>query len=234
MRREHYTVGQHSGRRYELKPMEKYKHSRYFVYSEAGTKQKACIVILNLLMHSRLSSPLLAVAYFIQKSRTASRLRERRPTTNTRTVYSYHVYVYVNQQKRYPRLSTYDLLATCFCIERLLMAASRSSTRYFHQQSQEHHSDAPGSFCAHVQAASGPIKSWNPLTLNTHLPRPPTATCILFLQVSGINPPPATVVLTPRSAESCLKHGVNPEILRVRDLDRSVTGTDLLCRMLFV
>ncbi|CAN0230050.1 unnamed protein product, partial [Hapterophycus canaliculatus] len=38
-------------------------------------------------------------------------------------------------------------------------------------------------------------------------------------QVSGINPPPARVVLTPRSAEACLKHGVNPEILRVRDLD---------------
>ncbi|CAN0377293.1 unnamed protein product [Ectocarpus sp. 13 AM-2016] len=43
---------------------------------------------------------------------------------------------------------------------------------------------------------------------------------ISTVQVSGINPPPARVVLTPRSAESCLKHGVNPEILRVRDLDR--------------
>ncbi|CAM9871796.1 unnamed protein product [Ectocarpus sp. 12 AP-2014] len=42
---------------------------------------------------------------------------------------------------------------------------------------------------------------------------------ISTVQVSGINPPPARVVLTPRSAESCLKHGVNPEILRVRDLD---------------
>lgn len=47
-------------------------------------------------------------------------------------------------------------------------------------------------------------------------------------QVSGINPPPARVVLTPRSAESCLKHGVNPEILRVRDLDRCA----LLCCVL--
>jgi len=27
------------------------------------------------------------------------------------------------------------------------------------------------------------------------------------------------VVLTPRSAEACLKHGVNPEVLRIRDLD---------------
>ncbi|CAN0461446.1 unnamed protein product, partial [Discosporangium mesarthrocarpum] len=39
-------------------------------------------------------------------------------------------------------------------------------------------------------------------------------------QVTGINPPPAKVVLTPRSAEACLKHGINPEILRIRDLDR--------------
>ena len=26
-------------------------------------------------------------------------------------------------------------------------------------------------------------------------------------------------MLTPRSAEACLKHGVNPEVLRIRDLD---------------
>ncbi|CAM9413735.1 unnamed protein product, partial [Choristocarpus tenellus] len=39
------------------------------------------------------------------------------------------------------------------------------------------------------------------------------------VQIAGINPPPARVVLTPRSAESCLKHGVNPEILHIRDLD---------------
>ena len=36
---------------------------------------------------------------------------------------------------------------------------------------------------------------------------------------SGLNPPPNRVVLTPRSAESCLKHGINPESLRIRDLD---------------
>ena len=36
---------------------------------------------------------------------------------------------------------------------------------------------------------------------------------------SGLNPPPQRVVLTPRSAEACLKHGVNPESLRIRDLD---------------
>jgi hypothetical protein len=46
----------------------------------------------------------------------------------------------------------------------------------------------------------------------------------LFVSVSkivasGINPPPAGVILTPRSAESCLMHGINPEILRIRDLD---------------
>ena len=36
---------------------------------------------------------------------------------------------------------------------------------------------------------------------------------------STIAPPPPRVVLTPRSAEACLKHGVNPEVLRIRDLD---------------
>jgi hypothetical protein len=39
------------------------------------------------------------------------------------------------------------------------------------------------------------------------------------VQASGLNPPPARTVLTPRSAESCLKHGINPEILRIRDLE---------------
>lgn len=36
---------------------------------------------------------------------------------------------------------------------------------------------------------------------------------------SSINAPPAKIVLTPRSAEACLKLGVNPEILRIRDMD---------------
>jgi hypothetical protein len=39
------------------------------------------------------------------------------------------------------------------------------------------------------------------------------------VQASDLTPPPAHVVLTPRSAEACLKHGINPEILRIRDLD---------------
>jgi len=39
------------------------------------------------------------------------------------------------------------------------------------------------------------------------------------VQASGLNPPPARTVLTPRSAEACLKHGINPEILRIRDLE---------------
>lgn len=34
-----------------------------------------------------------------------------------------------------------------------------------------------------------------------------------------LNPPPSKLVLTPRSAQACLKHGVNPEVLRVRPLD---------------
>lgn len=36
---------------------------------------------------------------------------------------------------------------------------------------------------------------------------------------SNLNPPPARIVLTPRSAEVCLKFGVNPEVLKVRDID---------------
>jgi hypothetical protein len=34
-----------------------------------------------------------------------------------------------------------------------------------------------------------------------------------------INPPPPDVVLTPRSAEACLRLGLNPETLRIRDLE---------------
>ncbi len=36
---------------------------------------------------------------------------------------------------------------------------------------------------------------------------------------SNLNPPPARVILTPRSAEVCLKLGVNPETLKIRDID---------------
>ncbi|ETK73054.1 hypothetical protein L915_19965 [Phytophthora nicotianae] len=36
---------------------------------------------------------------------------------------------------------------------------------------------------------------------------------------SGLNPPPERIILTPRSAEACLRCGVNPETLKIRDLD---------------
>lgn len=36
---------------------------------------------------------------------------------------------------------------------------------------------------------------------------------------SNLNPPPGKVVLTPRSAEVCLKLGINPEVLKIRDID---------------
>jgi hypothetical protein len=39
------------------------------------------------------------------------------------------------------------------------------------------------------------------------------------VQASDLAAPPARVTLTPRSAEACLKHGINPEMLRIRDLD---------------
>ena len=53
---------------------------------------------------------------------------------------------------------------------------------------------------------------------------PPISLEDVFNQVStvtssNINPPPARVVLTPRSAEVCLKLGINPEILKIRDID---------------
>lgn len=36
---------------------------------------------------------------------------------------------------------------------------------------------------------------------------------------SNINPPPSKILLTPRSAEVCLKLGLNPEVLKIRDID---------------
>jgi hypothetical protein len=53
---------------------------------------------------------------------------------------------------------------------------------------------------------------------------PPISLEDVFNQVSSvtsslINPPPGRVTLTPRSAEVCLKLGINPEILKIRDID---------------
>ncbi|RHY74453.1 hypothetical protein DYB30_003686 [Aphanomyces astaci] len=39
------------------------------------------------------------------------------------------------------------------------------------------------------------------------------------LKANGINPPPEKIVLTPRSADACLRTGVNPETLKIRDLE---------------
>ena len=36
---------------------------------------------------------------------------------------------------------------------------------------------------------------------------------------SNVNPAPNRTVLTPRSAEVCLKLGINPEVLKIRDID---------------
>eukprot|EP01041_Mallomonas_annulata_P007698 gene7698-15754_t len=44
-------------------------------------------------------------------------------------------------------------------------------------------------------------------------------TKVSVITSSNINPPPARIVLTPRSAEVCLKYGINPEVLKVRDID---------------
>lgn len=53
---------------------------------------------------------------------------------------------------------------------------------------------------------------------------PPLSIEDIYNQVSNVvasnlNPPPAAAVLTPKSAEICLKHGINPEILKIRDID---------------
>ena len=53
---------------------------------------------------------------------------------------------------------------------------------------------------------------------------PPISLEDVFNQVSSVtsallNPPPARITLTPRSAEVCLKLGINPEILKIRDID---------------
>lgn len=39
------------------------------------------------------------------------------------------------------------------------------------------------------------------------------------VSASGLNPPPGRIVLTPRSAEVCLKLGINPEVVKIRDID---------------
>lgn len=36
---------------------------------------------------------------------------------------------------------------------------------------------------------------------------------------SVLNPPLTNIILTPRSAKACLKLGINPEVLKIRDLD---------------
>jgi hypothetical protein len=53
---------------------------------------------------------------------------------------------------------------------------------------------------------------------------PPISLEDVFNQVSvvtssNLNPPPGRLTLTPRSAEVCLKLGLNPEILKIRDID---------------
>lgn len=52
-----------------------------------------------------------------------------------------------------------------------------------------------------------------PLSIEELFNKPSTLTA------ANINPPPGKVVLTPRSAEACLKLGVNPEIIKIRDID---------------
>jgi hypothetical protein len=39
------------------------------------------------------------------------------------------------------------------------------------------------------------------------------------VNASGLNPPPGRIVLTPRSAEVCLKLGINPDVIKIRDID---------------
>lgn len=56
-------------------------------------------------------------------------------------------------------------------------------------------------------------KKQQPLTLDEVFNQVSTVTA------TNANAVPPPVVLTPRSAEVCLKQGVNPEILKIRDID---------------
>lgn len=42
---------------------------------------------------------------------------------------------------------------------------------------------------------------------------------VSIVTASNVNPPPGRLVLTPRSAEVCLKLGINPEVIKIRDID---------------
>lgn len=89
------------------------------------------------------------------------------------------------------------------------------------------HSNSPGQFrptssSGYSEASSGSgtgsrkkksKKSVAPISLEDVFNQVSTVTS------SNINPPPSKVVLTPRSAEVCLKLGINPEILKIRDID---------------
>lgn len=66
-----------------------------------------------------------------------------------------------------------------------------------------------------MSAQNSPKKQKNvtPVTLEEVFNQVSTATS------SNPNPPLSRVVLTPRSAEVCLKLGVNPEVIKIRDID---------------
>lgn len=42
---------------------------------------------------------------------------------------------------------------------------------------------------------------------------------VSIVSASVLNPPLTHIILTPRSAQACLKIGVNPEVLKIRDID---------------
>lgn len=82
---------------------------------------------------------------------------------------------------------------------------------------------------SNLRVSSGEMKK-GPASTNTTSSKkkknlgPPLSVEEIFNQISGvassnINPPPGNILLTPRSAECCLKLGVNPEILKIRDID---------------
>jgi hypothetical protein len=81
--------------------------------------------------------------------------------------------------------------------------------------------DSTGNAMTKDSSASGFSKSKTgrkkrlrlPVSIEELFNKPSTQTA------ANINPPPGKVVLTPRSAESCLKLGVNPEIIKIRDID---------------
>lgn len=90
-------------------------------------------------------------------------------------------------------------------------ASSTTAATAFHHPRRRHRHPNSASLTGHRPAPPLPLHQ-RALTIEE------VFGSVSDVKAAGLNPPPARTVLTPRSAEACLKNGVNPEILRIRDL----------------